>query len=147
MNEWKDKMTRRLKHANESLEEANVLLREGMSARSIMNRLYYAIHYSVLALFLKKQIEIASHSGARNLFGRYFIKTGILEKGLSKVLHVAFDLRIKGDYNQTVDLQKGDVENMFPKVQDFVNKIEEYLLKKIQDNDIEANDIEDNDKA
>lgn len=33
MNEWKDKMTRRLKHANESLEEADVLLRRDQTKR------------------------------------------------------------------------------------------------------------------
>lgn len=137
MNEWKDKMTRRLKHANESIQEANVLLREGMSARSIMNRSYYAIHYSVLALFLEKQIKIATHGGALNLFGRYFIKTGIFDKGLSKVLQNALRLRIKGDYSQTEDLQNEDVENQVPMAKDFVNKIEEYLLKKINDNEIE----------
>jgi len=135
MNEWKDKMTRRLKHANESLEEANLLLREGMSARSVMNRLYYAVFYSVLALFLEKQIELATHQGALNYFGRYFIKTGIFEKDLSNVLHNSFRLRIKGDYRLTEDIQKEDVEDIHPKAKNFVKKIEEYLLKKIEDNE------------
>lgn len=135
MNEWKDKITRRLKQANESLEEANVLLREEMSLHSVMNRLYYAIYYSVIALFLKKQIEIASHGGVLNLFGRYFVKTGIFKKDLSKVLHNALRLRLKGDYHLIEDIQKEDVENLLQKAENFVMKIEEYLLKKIEDSE------------
>ena len=33
----------RLSQARDSLREADVLLREGMSLRSVMNRLYYAM--------------------------------------------------------------------------------------------------------
>ncbi len=40
----------RLKEADESLKEAEVLLREGMSMRAVMNRMYYAMFYAVLAL-------------------------------------------------------------------------------------------------
>jgi uncharacterized protein (UPF0332 family) len=40
----------RLKQADDSVKEAKVLLKEGMSLRSVMNRLYYAIFYAVLAV-------------------------------------------------------------------------------------------------
>lgn len=35
---------------------ADVLLREGMSHRSVMNRLYYAMFYALLALLQDKQV-------------------------------------------------------------------------------------------
>lgn len=38
----------RLKEAEDSIEEAKVLLKEGMSMRAVMNRLYYAMFYADL---------------------------------------------------------------------------------------------------
>lgn len=35
----------RLNEADDSIKEAEVLLREGMSMRAVMNRLYYALFY------------------------------------------------------------------------------------------------------
>lgn len=46
----------RLSHADDSIKEAEVLLKEGMSLRSVMNRLYYAMFYAVLALLQEKQL-------------------------------------------------------------------------------------------
>jgi hypothetical protein len=47
----------RLSQARESLKEADVLLREGMSRRSVMNRLYYAVFYALLGLLQRSCIE------------------------------------------------------------------------------------------
>jgi len=52
-NQGKDLTFFWLSYARESIEEANVLLREAMSYRSVMNRLYYAMFYVVLALLIK----------------------------------------------------------------------------------------------
>ena len=50
----------RLKQARDPINEAEVLLREGMSFPSVMNRLYYAMFYTVLALFQDKHIPFCS---------------------------------------------------------------------------------------
>ncbi len=83
----------RLKQADDSIEEAKVLLKEKMSQRAVMNRLYYAMFYTVLALLQEKQIRTSKHIGAISLFDREYIKTGIFDKKLSKILHRAFELR------------------------------------------------------
>lgn len=119
----------RLKEAEDSIEEARVLLREGMSLRAVMNRLYYAMFYAVLALLQEKQIGTSKHTGAISLFDREFIKSGIFGKELSKTLHRAFELRQKGDYMEEAEITKEDVDEIFPKAIDFVNKIKEYLLR------------------
>src|SRR4030043_1030415 len=120
----------RLSQAKDSLKEADVLLREGMSYRSVINRLYYAMFYAVLAILQEREIGTSKHSGAISLFDREFIKTGILEKSFSKVLHRAFELRQKGDYMEQTEVTKQEIEEIQPKAQDFMNKIENYLLKK-----------------
>lgn len=43
----------RLKQAEETLAEAEKMLAEEFSPRSIINRAYYAMYYVLLALFIK----------------------------------------------------------------------------------------------
>lgn len=119
----------RLEEAENSIKEAEVLLREGMSLRSVMNRLYYAMFYSVLALLQEKELGTSKHYGAISLFDREFIKGGIFDKELSKTLHRAFELRQKGDYMEQAEVTKNDVDEMLPKTKDFVSKVKGYLLK------------------
>ena len=53
----------RLKQAEESLDEAAYLLSGRKSARSIINRLYYASFYAVLALLIFEDYASSKHSG------------------------------------------------------------------------------------
>ncbi|MEE9164975.1 MAG: HEPN domain-containing protein [Nitrospinota bacterium] len=119
----------RLKEADDSINEAGVLLKEGMSMRAVMNRLYYAMFYAVLALLQQKQMGASKYSGAISFFDREFIKKGIFDKELSKTLHRAFELRQKGDYMEEPEVTKEDVDELFPKTIDFVNKVKSYLTK------------------
>ena len=118
----------RLQQADDSIKEATVLLKEGMSFRAVMNRLYYAMFYTVLALLQEKQIGTSKHAGAISLFDKEFIKSGIFDKNLSMTLHRAFELRQKGDYMEQAEVTKEDVDEIFPKALDFVSKAKTYLL-------------------
>lgn len=118
----------RLEQAEDSINEAKLLQKEGMSFRSVMNRLYYAMFYSVLALLQQKGIGTSKHIGAISLFDKEFIKNGAFDKELSKRLHRAFELRQKSDYLEQTEISEQDIEEMFPKAVDFVNTIKNYLL-------------------
>ena len=117
----------RLEQADASIKEAQVLLEKGMSLRSVMNRLYYAMFYAVLALLQEKQLGTAKHTGAISLFDREYIKTSIFDKELSKTLHRAFELRQKGDYMEQAEVTQSDIDEMVLKATDFVNKVKGYL--------------------
>jgi uncharacterized protein (UPF0332 family) len=119
----------RLKQADDSIKEAEVLLKEGMSLRSVMNRLYYAMFYTVLALLQEKQLGTSKHYGAISLFDREFIKSGIFDKELSKTLHRSFELRQKGDYMEQPEITKADIDEILPKTVAFINEIKQYILK------------------
>ncbi|MBU1262566.1 HEPN domain-containing protein [bacterium] len=118
----------RLEQADDCLREAGCLLKEGMSLRAVMNRLYYAMFYAVLALLQEKQIGTSKHIGAISFFDREFVKTGTFDKGLSKVLHRAFELRQKDDYVELVSITKDDIDEILPKAKDFVDEIKRYLF-------------------
>jgi uncharacterized protein (UPF0332 family) len=117
----------RLEQARESLKEADVLLAAGMSHRSVMNRLYYAMFYAVLALLQDKQAGTSKHSGAISLFDREFIKTEIFDRKFSKALHRTFELRQKGDYLEQTEVTKLDIDEIRPEAVDFVERAESYL--------------------
>ena len=93
--------------ADDSIEEAKILLKENMSLRAVMNRLYYAMFYAALALLQEKQIGTSKHIGVISLFDKEFIKTGIFAKGMSKALHRAFELRQRAITWNRQKLQKG----------------------------------------
>jgi uncharacterized protein len=119
----------RLEEAEDSIKEAEVLLKEGMSMRAVMNRLYYAMFYAVLALLQEKEMGTSKHAGAISLFDREFIKDGVFDEKLSRILHRAFELRQKGDYMEQAEVTRGDVDEMLPDTKEFVMKVKTYLLK------------------
>lgn len=118
----------RLTQARDSIREADVLNQSGMSRRSVMNRLYYAMFYAVLALLQEKEMGTSKHSGAIALFDREYVKTGLFPKEISKVLHRAFELRQKGDYMEEAEVTAEDVTEIRAAAEMFVIKAEKVLL-------------------
>jgi uncharacterized protein len=119
----------RLSQARDSLNEADVLQQSGMSMRSVMNSLYYAMFYTVLALLQEKELGTSKHSGAISLFDREFVKAGVFPKELSKALHRAFELRQKGDYMEETEVSPEDITEIRPQVQLFIESAEEFLTR------------------
>ena len=90
----------RLKQADESIKEAEILLNSGGSFRSVINRSYYAMFYSALALISQKGTGTSKHSGVLSIFDREYVKTKVLPKEMSKLFHQAFFLRQECDYSE-----------------------------------------------
>lgn len=119
----------RLNQASESIREADVLNQAGMSPRSVMNRLYYAMFYAVLALLQEKEQGTSKHSGAISLFDREYVKTGAFPREFSKALHRAFELRQKGDYMEATEVTADDIAEIRPVAEQFVEQAQLYLLR------------------
>jgi len=118
----------RLNQARDSIREADVLHHSAMSSRSVMNRLYYAMFYAVLALLQNKEMGTSKHSGAISLFDREYVKTGLFPKEMSKALHRAFELRQKGDYMEETEVTPDDVAEIRPAAENFVENAAAFLL-------------------
>lgn len=118
----------RLNQAKDSLKEADVLLKSGMSLRSVMNRLYYSMFYTVLALLQNKELGTSKHSGAISLFDREYVKPGIFPREMSKALHRAFELRQIGDYMEETEVTSNDIEEIRPMATEFVANAETLLF-------------------
>lgn len=100
----------RIKQAEETLADAEKMLASGISPRSIVNRLYYAMFYAVLALFIHSNVNIktSKHSGVIASFDREFIHAGKMDKTHSRVLHRIFDARMECDYREFAEIAPED---------------------------------------
>ena len=115
----------RLIQAEETLSDAEKMVKHRLSPRSIINRSYYAMFYAVLALFLKTSINLktSKHSGVISIFDREFIRTGKIDKYYSKILHKLFDARQEGDYKEYVRLSYRDASEAVKLAREFIRTI------------------------
>ncbi len=88
----------RLNEAEETIADARKMLESGVSARSVVNRAYYAMFYGVLALLLHENIEhkTSKHAGIISIFDRSIVHPGKLGKEYSRMLHRIFDALMPG---------------------------------------------------
>ena len=117
----------RLEQAEESLNDAGLLLNSGGSFRSVINRSYYSMFYATLALFAVKGTGGSKHKGIISIFDREYIKEGIFPKEMSKLLHKAFNLRQESDYKEFNIISKEEAEKIKKGAEDFLEKIKSNL--------------------
>ena len=73
-NQLKTLIKYRINQSKETLNEADILYKQD-SSRGAINRAYYAMFYSVLALLAMKRLGTSKHSGVIGLFDKEFIKS------------------------------------------------------------------------
>ena len=117
----------RLKEAEESLDEAQFLFDGEKSPRSVINRAYYAMFYSVLALLIFEPYSSSKHSGVLSYFNRRFIKEGLLSEQVGRAINKAFDLRQRADYREEVVLTREQVEPFLTSARGFIESVSTYL--------------------
>ncbi len=118
----------RMKQAEESLDEAGFLLSGNKSSRSVINRVYYAMFYAVLALLIYEPYSSSKHSGVLSYFNRRFIKEGIFEKELGRFLNEAFELRQQEDYREYTTLNVEQITPYIEKAERFIRAVKDYLI-------------------
>jgi hypothetical protein len=116
----------RFHRAEESYEEALILAKEERW-NAVINRLYYACFYAVIALLIKNNISTQTHDGARTQFGLIFVKTGIIDKESGKLFSKLFDYRQKGDYGDLFDYDEELTKPLINKVNEFLIEIKKHL--------------------
>lgn len=86
-----------LHKAERSIAAAVLLEKEG-SYDFAVSRAYYAMFYCAEALLFSKGLTSSKHAGVIALFGREFVKAGLLDTRYHRHLNDAFEERLKGDY-------------------------------------------------
>lgn len=126
----KDLVQYRLDLAQEMLQDSRLLMVNGGSPASIVNRAYYAVFYAALALLVTADVEPNKHAGVLAKFDELFVRQGIFPKEMSKIIHHAFDMRQAGDYQKSKVITVEQATEVFTSAEEFVKAIETKLLQK-----------------
>ena len=98
----------RMERSEEALEDARILADAGRW-NACVNRLFYSCFYAVSALLVRHGLSLSKHTGARSLFNKNFVKTGIVTKDLAQVYNDLFERRQEGDYVDFVHFDESRV--------------------------------------
>lgn len=94
----KDQVIRYLERAEDALDDADYLHRDGR-VLALANRAYYAIFYCVCALLASEGVYTKKHSAARAKFSELFVKTERFDVQASKIVGNNFAARQSADYD------------------------------------------------
>lgn len=113
----------RIDQAAQMLQDARLLFEQGGSARSVVNRAYYAAFYAVLALLQTLGKIPSKHSGAIALFDSEIVKPGMLDKECSRILHRLFEARQEDDYRSVTNVSREDAFDALTNAETFVQRV------------------------
>ena len=116
----------RFQSANEDLETAYLLMKDGKFKASV-NRSYYAIFHALRSVTALAEFDSSKHSGVIAFFNRTYVKEGIFDKGISKLIDTAYRLREKADYQDFVIISKDQAIEQIEKAQKVIGMIKPYL--------------------
>ena len=91
------------------------------------NRSYYAVFYAMRAVLAFDGIDMKKHSGVISEFRRLYIKTGIFDDKLSKMITNLFSIRQKSDYNDFYIISKEQVLEQYENARLFIDTINCFL--------------------
>jgi uncharacterized protein (UPF0332 family) len=95
----------RLLQADETISDVQLLI-ENSRFRSAVNRIYYGMFYSLLALGLAYQYETSKHAKLIGWFNKNFINKGFIDPKYGKIINKAFNRRTKGDCDIYVEFER-----------------------------------------
>ena len=116
----------RMEKAHKTYQQAEASIPLGFWEMTA-NRLYYAVYYAASALLLSKGLSVQTHNGIVQMLGLHFVKTGKLSRENGTLYGRLFSLRQTGDYGDTFDLTKEDVEPLVKPAKEFIEATEKLI--------------------
>lgn len=114
--------------AQESVQAAETLTREGLYADAI-SRAYYAILHAAKAALHVHEIVVESHPAVRRMFGLHLVKAGEIEPEWSAYLTESLDDRLAADYDVEISFSRQEAISECRRTGEFLKRIKRYLLK------------------
>jgi len=118
----------RLIRAKEAIVEAELLL-QANHFNTAVNRIYYSCFYAVSALLISEGVKAAKYSGVKQMFGLHFVTPGKIPEEYGRFYTLLFNKRQKGDYDDLIFFERGEVESFLPQSKELVAVIENYLRR------------------
>jgi len=116
----------RLEQARETIDVVDLLIRNDKLS-SAVNRIYYGMFYSLLALALQYNFETSKHQQLIGWFNKEFIRSGLIEKEFGRILRDAYENRTSGDYDSFVVFNHAEVLLLYSDMKSFIEKIEIFI--------------------
>lgn len=116
----------RLETAKNCLSDAKVLI-EHESYKSSANRSYYAVFHAMRAVLVFDEFDSKKHSGIISEFRRNYIKTGVFNAEISKIVDIQFSVRTHSDYDDFYVISKAESINQLAEAEKMVDEVEKYL--------------------
>jgi uncharacterized protein (UPF0332 family) len=117
----------RMEQARASMRDSQMLIDGEGSAIGVVNRAYYAMFYSTLALLQTLGKTPSKHTGVLSLFDQEFVLKGFFPRHMGRTLHEAFDLRQEWDYQTLSPPQMDKAVQIQKKAEEFVQAVEKFL--------------------
>ena len=120
-----------LDKSKQALSDAEYNYKDGRYA-TVLNRIYYSIFYSVLALAHKEGFSTSSHSQLMGWFNKKFIyEEKVFEPKLNDIYKHAYKERQESDYDILTSGEIPDeyVSQALEKAKLFINTVEEFIRK------------------
>jgi len=127
----KDLSLYRLEKAKEDLETAGENL-DGGKFRASVNRSYYAVFHALRAITALDHFDSGKHSGIIAFFNQHYVKTGIFDKEISKMIDSCYRLREKTDYDDFFLVAKDDAVQQLDKAGMIVDAVDLYISSKTE---------------
>ena len=119
----------RLERAKEDLETAKENLAGG-KFRASVNRSYYAVFHALRAVAALDHFDSGKHSGVIAFFNLHYVKTGIFEKEISKMIDSCYRMREKADYDDFFLAAREDAAQQLEKAEQVVQTVERFITSK-----------------
>lgn len=116
----------RFNRAKEELSTAELLL-HNTNFRSSINRSYYAIFHAIRAVNALDGFDSSKHSGVISHFNQEYVKTGVFQKEVSKIIRNASELREQADYEDFYEATQEEASDVFDQASMFIGVVGLYL--------------------
>jgi uncharacterized protein (UPF0332 family) len=116
----------RLEQARDTIEVVDLLIINDKLSTAV-NRIYYGMFYSLLALALQFNFETSKHQQLIGWFNKEFIRSGLIEKEFGRILRDAFENRTSGDYDSFVVFDHSEVLLLYADMKSFIEQIEIFI--------------------
>ena len=125
----KDLSKYRFSCAKENLNAAKLLLQAGQFKSSV-NRSYYAVFHSLRAIIALDNFDSSKHSGVIAYFNHTYIKKGVFDKSISKLIDTCYRLREKADYQDFFIVSREMAQEQVEKAEKIIQILEPFLIQK-----------------
>ena len=114
------------RRGQQSLAAARLCQSNGFYADAI-SRAYYAVMHAAKSLLELRGITVDTHAGVRSYFGRFIVRTRLVEPEWSDLIRQLGGLRILADYDAQAAFTEDDAQFACDRADAFLARILELL--------------------